>query len=225
MPRPQQPTREPMPEIKLRPLYRAERKRFVWLLGPDPLPDRCVEAIATLIACHKAACSRPKGHTKAKWAAALYRAENLMRRGHDGPEVTRVFTNPLFGVDEETFELRAIIGNPEVPLDRRLAVMEARRHELETQPEVDARHSRRVQLMAYALESVWRNFAVDRCDVERAWQFVLAIVEVAEDLPPSMRKNPKRLNGLRADISRMLLEATTQPAAEESATISAAGSA
>ena len=38
MPRTQQPTREPMREIRPRPLYPAQRRRFAWLLGSDPLP-------------------------------------------------------------------------------------------------------------------------------------------------------------------------------------------
>jgi hypothetical protein len=40
--RTQQPAREPMPETRPHRLYRAERKHFAWLLGTDPLPERCV---------------------------------------------------------------------------------------------------------------------------------------------------------------------------------------
>jgi hypothetical protein len=153
-----------------------------------------------------------KGHTAARVAAGLRSVESRIRRGHDGPEMTREITDPQFGLDVETFtRLQGIIGDPEVPPDRRLAAIEARRREVEALPEIDARHGARVVLVAMALAYIWGVFAVDRDDGERQWEFVLAILEAAGERSPGVRKNPKSLNRLRDDVQR-LLQLTAQPA-------------
>jgi len=220
MPRASSPTREPMPEVRPKPLYRTDRKRFARLLGLDVLPDACVRAIAWLIAAHIASRNQMKviarngeprsiGHTPAKWAAALRRVESHMRRGDDGPEITRVITDPLFGVDVETFtRLQGIIGDPEVPLDHRLAALEARRRELEALPEVDALYGLRVVLVALALVCVWYLFAVRRDDTARQWHFLLAILEAAGEGSKGLREHPGRL---KRDVER-LMQLTAQPA-------------
>jgi hypothetical protein len=200
-----------MPEIRPRPLSRADCKRFALLLGPDPLPDVCAHTIAWLIAghieCRK--LTKGQGHTPARVAAGLRRVESRLRRGHDGPEATREITDPQFLLDDETFtRLQGIVGDPEVPLDRRLAAIEARRREVEALPEIDALHGLRVGLVAAALVRIWHVFAVDRDDAARQWQFVLAILEAAGEGTEGVRKNPKRL---KRDVGR-LLELTAQPA-------------
>jgi hypothetical protein len=190
------------------------------LLGLDALPDACVHAISWMIAVHNASrafqrggevCEkrrRETGHTPAKWAAALRRVESRMRRGDDGPETTRVITDPLFGVDEETFtRLQGIVYDSEVPLDRRLDAIDTRRRELEALPEVDALYGLRVALVAHALVLIWGVFAVRRDDTERQWQFALAILEAAGEGTEGVRQHPERL---RRDLGR-LLELTSQP--------------
>jgi len=200
-----------MPEVRPRPIYRADRKNFARLLGPDMLSDECVRAIAWVIASHKTSLEymrRAKGHTPAKWAAALRRVETQMHRGHDGPEITRMITDPLFGADVETFErLRGIVGDPEVPLEVRLTAIEIRRHELEALDEVDALYGLRVVLVAYALVLIWYNFAVNRTDTVRQWKFVLAILEAAGEGTAGLREHPERL---KRDVGR-LLQLTAQP--------------
>jgi hypothetical protein len=224
MPRPSPPTRKSLPEIRLRRLDRTERRHFAWLLGLDALPDACVHAISWMIAVHNASRAyqrggevsqkrrRETGHTPAKWAAALRRVESRMRRGDDGPETTRVITDPLFGADEETFtRLQGIVCDPEVPLDHRLDAIETRRRELEALPEVDALYGLRVVLVAYALVLIWDVFAVRRDDTERQWQFALAILEAAGEGTEGVRKNPKRL---KRELGR-LLQLTAQPAGRD----------
>jgi hypothetical protein len=125
-----------VPEVRPKPLYRGEREKFARLLGgSDMLSDACEHAIKWVIAAHKASreyMKQVEGHTPAKWAAELRRIESRMYRGHDGPEITRTITDPLYGADDETFErLHGIVGDPEVPLEHRLAEIEARRRELE----------------------------------------------------------------------------------------------
>jgi hypothetical protein len=205
-----------MPVIKPRPLYRATRKHFAWLLGLAALPDACVEAIAWLIAVHKALIAehkagskRLKGHTPARWAATLRRAGSRMSRGQVGPEAVREVTDPQFGVDVETFDqLAPIISDPDVPLERKLAVIEARRRELEALPEVDALYGLRVVLVELALVCVWYVFAVDRDETVRQWQFVLAILEAAGEGIEGVSQHPGRL---KRDLGGML-QLTSQPA-------------
>jgi hypothetical protein len=201
-----------MPKITPRPLYRAERKRFAGLLGLDALPDACADGIAWLIAAHQASRKLVKGHTTARVAAALRRAETRMHRGHDAAETTRTITDPQFGLDVETFtRLQSIVGDAEVPLDRRLAAIEARRREVEALPEIDSRHGLRVVLVAQALAWIWYFFAADRDDESRQWLFVLAILEAAGELTARVRKNPERLKRLKHDVGR-LSQLTSQPA-------------
>jgi hypothetical protein len=201
-----------MTEARPRPLYRADRKNFARLLGLDVLPDECVQTIIWVIAAHKAYrehVKRVKGHTPAKWAAETRRVANRMRRGHDGPEVTRTITDPLFGADKETFErLGDIAGDSQVPLEHRLAAIETRCRELEAMPEVDALYGARLVLTAYALPDIWYRYAVDRTDTVRQWKFVLAILEAAGEGTAGLREHPERL---KHDVGR-LLQLTAQPA-------------
>jgi hypothetical protein len=190
-----------MPQVRPRPLYRATRKRFAWLLGLDVLPDACADGIAWMTAAHKASSKLAKGHTPAKVAAGLRRIESRLRRGHDGPEMTREITDPQFGLDVETFTcLQRVVSDPEVPLDRRLAAIEARRREVEALPEVDALYGLRVVLVAQALVYIWYCFAVDRDDAVRQWQFVLAILDAAGEGTEGLREHPERL---KRDVGRL----------------------
>jgi hypothetical protein len=185
------------------------RKRFAWLLGLDVLPDACADGIAWMIAVHRASRKPAKGHTLAKVVAGLRRIEGRLRRGHDGPEMTREITDPQFGLDVETFtRLQSIVGDSEVPLDRRLAAIEARRREVEALREVDAAYGLRVILVGQALALIWHVFAVGRGDTVRQWQFVLAMLEAAGEGTEGVRKNPERL---KRDIGR-LMQLTAQPA-------------
>ena len=202
MPRASLPTRIPMPEIRPRPLYRATRKRLAWLLGLYTLPDECVHGIAWLLAAHKASRERVKGHTPARWAATLHKVESRIRRGADGPETTRMITDPLFGADVETWtRLAPIIADPDVPPDDKVAAIEARRHELEAMPEIDALYALRVLLVTQALLWIWYFFAADRGDSVRQWHFVLAMLEAAGESTDGLRKNPERL---RRDVGQFL---------------------
>jgi hypothetical protein len=206
------PPRAPMtmPEVKPKPLCHANRNRFAWILGSDPLPDACVHLIVWIIAAHQASRRFVKGHTVARGAAALHCVENRMRRGHDNPEATREITNPLFGADVETFtRLEPIINDPETPLEVKIDAIGARRRELEALPEVDARHGLRTVLIEHALV-IWWAYAVDRNDGHRQWLFVREILEAAGELPPGVRKNPQRLEPLRHEVEG-LLRLTAKP--------------
>jgi len=203
-----------MQEVRPRPLYRANRKGFIRVLGPDPLPDLCVETICWLIAAYKAGLQRMKrpdgrsiGHTPAKWAAETRRVANHMRRGHDGPEVTRTLTDPLFDPDIETFERLQDIGNLAIPLEQRLAAIKARSRELAALPEIDALYGARVSLLANALVC-WYYFAVDREDTLRQWQFMLTMLQAAGEGTRGVYEHPERL---KRDLGR-LMQLTAQPA-------------
>jgi hypothetical protein len=150
MPRPTPPrTPMTMPEIKPRPIYRDDRKQFASILGVKPLPDMCARTIVSIIAAHRASCHVVEGHTPARAAAALRCVESRMRRGHDDPKSTQEVTDPLFGIDGETFErLANVINNPETPIEMKIEAIEARRGEIETLPPIDA---------GYALRAVPRN--------------------------------------------------------------------
>jgi hypothetical protein len=78
--------------------------------------------------------------------------------------MTREITDPLFGLDDETFtRLQGIVGDPGVPL-RRLDAIETRRLEVEALPEGDALYRLRVVLVAHAVVLIWYFFAVRRDD-------------------------------------------------------------
>lgn len=208
MPRPPPLARIPLPEIRPTPLDGADRRRFAWLLGRNALPDVCACAISRLIAAHIECRKLAKGHTPARVAAALRRAEDRLRRGRDDPETTRVITDPHFGLDFETStRLQGIVGDPEVPLDRQLAAIEARRREVEALHEIEPLYGLRVVLVAGALVDIWYVFAVDGDDGLRQWEFVLAILGAAGEGTEGVRKNPKRL---KRDVGR-LLQLTAQP--------------
>jgi hypothetical protein len=200
-----------MPEIRLRPLYRGERRRLADLLGLGALPDECVRGIAWLIAAHRECCKQVKerrGHTPARVACALRRIENRMRRGHDGPEAVREIADPLFGMDEETHSrLAPIVTDPGAPLDRKLAAIAARRSEVEALPEIDALYALRVVLVCEALRCIWCFFAVDREDAVRQWHFLLTILEAAGEATEGLRQHPERI---KRDIGR-LMELASQP--------------
>jgi hypothetical protein len=208
MPRPTPPrTRMTMPEVRPKPIYRADRKGFAQILGLDLMPDECVQGIAFIIAAHRASQRGAEEHTPARAAAALRCVESRMRRGLDGPEATREITDPLFGIDGETFErLADIISDPETPIDVKIDAIGARRREVEAFPPIDARYALRVVLAAHAL-MVWRLFAGRRDDSERQTRFVLAILEAAGEGVTGLRKNPERL---KRDIGQ-LLQLTSQP--------------
>jgi hypothetical protein len=210
MPRPTPPrTPMTMPEVRPKQICRANRKGFARMLGLDLMPDECVQGIAFIIAAHRASQRGAEGHTPARAAAALRCVESRMRRGHDGPEATREITDPLFGIDGETFErLADIISDPETPIDVKIDAIAARRHEVESLPPIDARYALRVVLAAYAL-MVWRLFAVRPDDSERQTRFVLAILEAAGESVRGLRKNPERL---KRDIHQ-LVQLTAQPGA------------
>lgn len=204
MPRPQPLTREPVQEVRPKPLYRADRKPFARALGLDTLPDACMHAIAWLIAAHKASRDRMKGqgHTPAKVAAGLRRIEGRLRRGHDSPEAVREIKDPHFGMDYGTVvDLSGIMADREVPLDRRLAALQDRIRQVETLPEVDAQHGLRVVLVAFGLVCVWSLFAVRRDDHARQWQFVLLLLEAAGEGTSGLREHPERL---KRDVGRLL---------------------
>jgi hypothetical protein len=205
MPRPTPPrTPMTMPEVRPKPIYRGDRKGFARILGLDLMPDECVQGIAFIIAAHRASQPAAEGHTPARVAATLRCVESRMRRGHDGPEATREITDPLFGIDGETFErLASVINDHETPIDVKIDAIAARRREVEAQPPIDARYALRVVLAAHAL-MVWRLFAVRRDDGERQWRFVLAIIKAAGEGVEGLRKNPERL---KRDIDRLMLTA------------------
>jgi ParB-like chromosome segregation protein Spo0J len=162
-----------------------------------------------MLATHRAARKLAKGHTPARVAAALCRIESRMRRGHDDLEAIRPITDPLFGMDVETVErLAPIVADPDVPPDRKLAAIEARRREVEAMPEIDALYGLRVTLVAQALTQIWPWYAVDSEDTVRQWQFVLAILEAAGEGTEGVRQHPERL---KRDVGR-LLQLTAQPA-------------
>jgi hypothetical protein len=184
------------------------QRRIAEVLGLDTLPDYPADLIACMIATHRAARKPAKGHTPARVAAELRRIESLARRGHDGPEVTRKITDPLFGMDGETVDrLVKIVADSDVPPDRKLALTAERRREVETMPEIDARYALRVVLAAQALVQIWYWYAVRRDDRARQWQFVLVILEAAGEGTEGFRRNAERLRrGLLP-----LLELTSRP--------------
>jgi hypothetical protein len=190
-----------LPEVKPRPIRRADRKRFAEILGVAPLPDACVESIVWILAAHRASCQVVERHTPARAAAALRCVESRLRRGHDGPEATREITNPLFGIDGETFErLAGVINDPETPIEIKIDAIAARRREVEVLPPIDARYALRVVMAAHAL-AVWWLFAADRDDGERQWRFVLAILEAAGEGVEGLREHPERL---KREIGRLM---------------------
>jgi hypothetical protein len=196
-----------MPEIKPRPIYRDDRKQFAQILGVKPLPDMCVRSIVSIIAAHRASQRVVEGHTPARAAAALHCVERRMRRGHDTPEATREITDPLFGIDGETFErLAGALNDPETPIALKIDEIEARRREIEALPPIDARYALRVVLAAHAL-IVWWLFAVGRNDGERQWRFVMAALKAAGEGVEGLRKNPERL---KREIG-LLMQLTAQP--------------
>jgi hypothetical protein len=77
-----------MPEVKPKPIYRADRKDLARNLGLDLMPDECVQGIAFIIAAHRASQQAVERHTPARAAATLRYVEGRVRRGHDGPEAT-----------------------------------------------------------------------------------------------------------------------------------------
>ncbi len=199
-------------KINIAPLSATAQRRIAEALGLNALPDYPADLIACMIATHRAGRKRSKGHTPAGVAAELRRVESLARRGHDGPETMRKITDPLFGMDGETVErLAPIFADPDVPPDRKLVLIAARRREIEAMPEIDARYALRVVLVAEALVRIWYGYAVDRGDRERQWEFVLAILAAAGELATGVRKNPKRLNRITGEVER-LLQLTSQPA-------------
>ena len=155
---------------------------------------------------HKETRKLVKGRTPARVAAGLRHAESRLRRGYNGPEMTREITDPQFGLDVETsVRLQSIVGDPDLPLGRRLDAIESRVGAL---PEIDALHGLRVVLVAHAVVCIWYVFAVCRDDRARQWQFVLPMLEAAGEGTEGVRKNP---GGLRRDLGR-LLQLTAQPA-------------
>jgi len=195
-------------EINIAPIPGIAQHQIAEALGLGALPDYLAIHIACMIASHRASRKLAKGHTPAKVAAGLRRIESRLRRGHDGPEMTRELTDPHFGIDGETFmRLALIVANPDVPRDRKLAEIETRRREVEGMAETDARYALRVVLVGQALALIWYVFAVDRGDTVRQWQFVLAILEAAGEGTEGVRKNPERL---KRDVGR-LMELTARP--------------
>jgi hypothetical protein len=211
MPRPSPLTRNTV-ELIIKPLSAMAARRIANALGLGALPDYPADLIACMIATHRAGRKRSKGHTPAQKAAALRCIESRLRRGQDGPELTREITDPHFDMDFETFtRLAPIVANPDVPCDRKLALIAVRRSEIEAMPKIDARHALRVELVGEALARIWYWYAVDRDDTYRQWQFVLAILEAAGELAAGVYKNPKRLNLIAGEVGR-LLHLTSQAA-------------
>jgi hypothetical protein len=183
-------------------------RRIAGVLGLDALPDYLAILLACMLASHRAGRKTARGHTPARVAAALRRIESRMRRGHDGPEMTREITDPHFGMDGETWtRLTPIVADPDVPRDRKLNEIEARRREVEAMPRINPRRGLRVELAAEALAQIWYWYAVRRDDRARQWQFVLAILEAAGEGTEGLRRNAERL---RRDLW-LLLELTSQP--------------
>jgi hypothetical protein len=198
-------------DITLAPLTKAAHRRIAEALGIFALPDYLADRIACMIATHRAGRKRSKNHTPARMAAALRRIESRMHRGQDGPEAVREITDPLFGIDVETFErLVPLVSDPHVPLGHKLAAVAERRREVEALPEMDARYGLRVELVAEALAQIWHRYAVDCDDGERQWEFVLAVLAAAGEVTPGVAKNPKRLERLRNGVQEML-RLTAQP--------------
>jgi hypothetical protein len=211
MPRPPPLTRKTV-ELNIKPLPAMAAHRIADALGLAALPDYAADLIACMIATHRAGRKQSKGHTPARAAAELRRIESRLRRGYDGPEMRREITDPLFGMDSKTVErLAPIVANPDVPSNRKLTLIAARRRQIEAMPKIDARYALRVQLVAEALARIWYWFAVDRGERERQWEFVLAILDAAGELAAGVNKNPKRLNRITGEVER-LLQLTSQPA-------------
>jgi hypothetical protein len=207
MPRPALLTRKAV-ELNIKPLPGMALRRIAEALGLDALPDYPADLIACMLATHRVGRKTARGHTPARVAAALRRIESRMRRGHGGPETMREITDPLFGMDCETSErLAPIVADPDVPRDRKLNEIEARRREVEVLPRINPRRALRVELAAEALERIWYWYAVRRDDRARQWQFVLAILEAAGEGTEGFRRNADRL---RRDLWP-ILERTSQP--------------
>ena len=207
MPRPALLTRKAV-ELNIKPLSGIAQRQIAEALGRGALPDYLAIHIACIIASHRASRKLAKGHTPAKVAAGLRRIESRLRRGHDGPEVTRELTDPHFSIDGETFmRLALIVANRDMPRDRKLAAIETRRREIEAMAGIDARYALRVVLVAQALARIWYWCAVDCADTIRQWQFVLAILEAAGEGTEGVRKNPERL---KRDVGR-LMQLTARP--------------
>ena len=195
-------------ELKVAPLSETAQRRIAETLGVGALADHLAMLIACLIASHHESRRLAKGHTPARVAAGLQRVENRMRLGHCGPEITREITDPHFGYDEEAFtRLALVVADPAVPRDLKLALIEARRREVEALPQINPRYALRVVLAEHALEQVWHRYAVDCSDTVRQWHFVLAILEAAGEGTEGMRRNAERL---KRELGP-LLELTNQP--------------
>jgi hypothetical protein len=195
-------------QLKIKPLPGMALRRIADTLGLDALPDYLVILLACMLASHRAGRKTARGHTPARVAAALRRIESRMRRGHDDPKATREITDLHFGMDGETFiRLAKIVADPDVPRDRKLNEIEARRREVEAMPRINPRRGLRVELAAEALADIWYWYAVRRDDRARQWQFVLAILEAASEGTEGLRRNADRL---RRDLGP-ILEQTSQP--------------
>jgi hypothetical protein len=196
-------------ELKVAPLSETAQRRIAEPLGVGALADHLAMLIACLIASHHEGRRLAKGHTPARVAAGLQRIENRMRLGHGGPEITREITDPHFRYDEETvIRLAPVVADPAVPRDRKLALIEARRREVETLPQINPRYALRVVLAAHALEQIWHHYAVDCSDTVRQWHFVLEILEAAGEGTEGMRRNAERL---KRELGPLLELTSNQP--------------
>jgi hypothetical protein len=94
----------------------------------------------------------PLWREKTETASRVRGRTERVRRGHDGPEATREITDPLFGIDGETFErFASCINDPATPIDMKIDAIGARRREVEALPPIEARYALRVVLAAHAL--------------------------------------------------------------------------
>jgi hypothetical protein len=194
-------------EINIAPLSAMEQREIAKTLGLDALPDYLASFLACLIASHHTARQLAKGHTPAKVAAGLRRIESRLHRDHDGHEMTREIADPHFGIDGETWtRLAPIVANPNVPLNSKLAEIEARRSEVEVLPRINPLYALRVVLAAEALEQIWDRYAVRRDDRARQWEFILAVLEAAGEGTEGFYRNSERLRG---DL-RLVLERTSR---------------
>jgi hypothetical protein len=191
-----------------RPLRRHFGRRFADLLGGGPLAYKTIEDIVFIAACYRASLQVSKGHSQARTAAGLLRAEGCLRRGDDSPEAVALITDPMFGVsDVETHErLSGLLSDPTVPSSQKADAVRERQLEVENLPHIDARYGAVVVLAASAL-IVWQNHSAVRDDRRAQWNFILEALKAAGANADHFRCHPERL---KADLAG-LMAATSLP--------------
>jgi hypothetical protein len=97
-------------------------------------------------------------------------------------------------------KLASVMTNRSLSPLQRVEYLEARLREVEALPRTDGGHACRIVLVAYALATIWCNYAHDPTDRTRQWKFTMLLLEVCGEGSEGIRRNPNRL---KRDLGRM----------------------